>query len=74
MSNITVKEISSDLNLEIIFEGDNPILDITNSDINRPGLQLYGYYEYFDQDRVQIIGKAEWSYLASCQRIKGRKR
>ena len=29
VSNITVKEISSDLNLEIIFEGDNPILDIT---------------------------------------------
>ncbi|HHT51499.1 MAG TPA: HPr kinase/phosphorylase [Eubacteriaceae bacterium] len=70
MSNITVKEISSDLNLEIIFEGDNPILDITNSDINRPGLQLYGYYEYFDQDRVQIIGKAEWSYLASLSKDK----
>jgi HPr kinase/phosphorylase len=70
VSNITVKEISSDLNLEIIFEGDNPILDITNSDINRPGLQLYGYYEYFDQDRVQIIGKAEWSYLASLSKDK----
>lgn len=70
MSNITVKEISSDLNLEIIFEGDNPILDITNSDINRPGLQLYGYYKYFDQDRVQIIGKAEWSYLASLSKDK----
>jgi HPr kinase/phosphorylase len=65
MSNLSVQEITSDLDLEVIYQCSNPILDITNSDINRPGLQLYGFYEYFDQDRVQIIGKVEWSYLAS---------
>ena len=70
MSDLTIEEFSSDLGLEIIYEGSNSSLDITNSDINRPGLQLYGFYEYFDQDRVQIIGKAEWSYLTSLSKEK----
>lgn len=32
-------------------------------DINRPALQLYGFYEHFDEKRVQIIGMVEWAYL-----------
>ena len=31
--------------------------------INRPGLQLMGYYDYFDEKRVQLLGKAEYSYM-----------
>lgn len=38
---------------------------IRHSDINRPALQLTGYYEYFDSERVQLIGKVEYSYLKS---------
>ena len=40
-------------------------IEITTSDVNRPGLQLSGYMEYFGSDRVQIIGKMETTYLAS---------
>ncbi len=40
-------------------------IDITTSDVNRPGLQLSGYMEYFGTDRIQIIGKVEMTYLAS---------
>ena len=49
---------------------------ISNIDVNRPGLQLAGFYEYFDKGRIQIIGKAETAYLEQCgaeiraQRIK----
>ena len=32
-------------------------------EINRPGLQMAGYYEFFDGDRVQIFGKSEQGYL-----------
>ncbi|MCR1899138.1 HPr(Ser) kinase/phosphatase [Irregularibacter muris] len=65
MSALRVQEMSAEMNLEIIYQGSNLALDISSSDINRPGLQLYGYFEYFDQDRVQILGKVEWSYLSS---------
>ncbi len=35
------------------------------SDVNRPALQLHGFYEYFQPNRVQIIGNVEKAYLAS---------
>ena len=45
-----------------------PDLDLTQSeiqvpDINRPALQLTGYFDHFDSDRVQIIGSVEYTYL-----------
>ncbi len=36
---------------------------ISTSQVNRPGLQLAGFYEYFDPTRIQIIGREETSYL-----------
>lgn len=33
------------------------------SDVNRPALQLSGYFEHFEQSRVQIIGMVEYTYL-----------
>ncbi len=36
---------------------------IKNNDVNRPGLQLGGYYEFFDNNRIQIIGRSEESYI-----------
>jgi HPr kinase/phosphorylase len=38
---------------------------INHFEINRPALQLTGFYEYFDHVRVQIIGRVENSYLNS---------
>ena len=36
---------------------------ITTSEINRPALQLAGYLAHFDNERVQIIGYVEYTYL-----------
>lgn len=36
---------------------------ITMEEVNRPGLQLTGFFDYFDKDRVQILGLVELSYL-----------
>ena len=36
---------------------------ITLSDVNRPALQLCGYFEHFEKNRVQIIGTVEYTYL-----------
>lgn len=32
------------------------------SDVNRPALQLSGFFEHFEQSRVQIIGNVEYTY------------
>lgn len=36
---------------------------VTSDDINRPGLQITGYFDYFDRERLQLIGLVEISYL-----------
>ena len=36
---------------------------ITTADINRPAMQLTGFYNYFDPKRVQLIGMVETTYL-----------
>ena len=36
---------------------------ITVEDVNRPGLQLTGFFDYFDKDRMQLLGLVEISYL-----------
>ncbi len=38
---------------------------ITRREVNRPALQLAGFYERFDNDRLQIIGRVEHSFLDS---------
>lgn len=36
---------------------------VYTDDVSRPGLQLTGYFDYFDEERLQILGKAETSFL-----------
>ena len=40
-------------------------IEITVADVNRPSLQLAGFFEYFDPNRIQIIGMVEYTYLES---------
>lgn len=61
---VKIENLVSELNLEILNKGKDDVL-INVSDINRPGLQLAGFYNYFAQERIQIIGRAEWSYIDS---------
>ncbi len=44
-------------------KSDTSKIFITTPLVNRPGLQLAGFYEYFDDKRIQIMGREEISYL-----------
>lgn len=59
---VRVKDLIKDFELEVILEG-AVNHQITINDINRPGLQLAGFYNYFSKDRIQVIGMGEWSFL-----------
>ncbi|CCQ97955.1 HPr kinase/phosphorylase [[Clostridium] ultunense Esp] len=66
MDYITLDRIVDDLKLEIVYKADNiEEIKITASEINRPGLQLAGYFDKFAHDRLQIIGNVEWHYCNS---------
>lgn len=36
---------------------------ITTSDVNRPALQLTGYFKHFEESRIEIIGNVEYAYI-----------
>lgn len=61
---IAVEKMIEDLNLEIVVEAREKI-PITTIDINRPGLQLDGYYKHFAYERIQIMGMVETSFFNS---------
>ena len=61
---LPLKKVIEEFELEKIYETDD--LDsvmITNTDVNRPGLQMVGFFDYFDNNRIQIMGKVEFTYL-----------
>lgn len=37
--------------------------EVSIPEVNRPALQLSGFFDHFDSDRVQIIGYVEYTYL-----------
>ena len=37
--------------------------EVNVPDVNRPALQLVGFFDHFDSNRVQIIGNVEYNYL-----------
>ena len=65
---VTLKEIIDEFSLETIhLPMDASKLLVIETEINRPGLQLSGFYEYFNNERIQIVGKAEFAYLATME-------
>lgn len=64
-NSVELIKIVKEFNLEKIYapENLNEIM-ITRSEINRPGLQLTGFFEYFTPERIQILGRVESIYLS----------
>lgn len=65
MEAITIKHLAAKLKLEILAGGQGLDCIIDNDDIHRPGLELTGYFEFFPNERIQLLGKQEITYLHS---------
>lgn len=69
MDGVRLTEIVEKMNLKNLTPG----VDITERkvhvpDVNRPALQLTGFFDHFDLNRVQIIGNVECAYLETLTR------
>ena len=61
---VSLSAIIKETSLEIIHMPCNPDERmVTSADVNRPGLALSGYLDFFDKDRIQVMGKNEHSFL-----------
>ena len=63
-SSVALSKLVEKMNLKNL----TPDVDISQirimvPDINRPALQLTGYFEHFASERVQIVGYVEYTYL-----------
>lgn len=63
---VSLQKVIDEFKLETIYihKDANEVM-IDENDVNRPGLQLMGFYEYFNPERIQIIGKMEFAYLST---------
>ena len=64
MYSVALNDMIRHMKLEICTkELDNSGIKISDPDINRPALQLAGFFDHFDSERVQVIGNVEYAYL-----------
>ena len=64
IAKLPLNKLIEHFQLEVVYEPQNiESVFITKSDINRPGLQMVGFSRLFDNTRLQIMGKAEISFL-----------
>ena len=69
MSSVKLNKMIEKLQLvNLVPEVSTDEIEISSPEINRPALQLAGYFEHFASERVQIIGYVEYTYLKSLDR------
>ena len=68
-----LSDLVEEFNMEILTKAPNYTTQtVTISDVNRPALQLVGFYKYFEPMRLQILGKAEMVFLQAMMQEKRR--
>ena len=67
MANFTVslKKLTEKVSMDVVYAPqDLENISVQIAEVNRPGLFLAGYYDYFDKLRLQIMGLAEMNFLS----------
>ena len=61
---IRLSELVEKMNLKNLTpEVETAEKEVNVPDVNRPALQLAGFFDHFDSNRVQIIGNVEYTYV-----------
>jgi len=63
MKSITVQDLVNRFHLEILAGHSQLHRTISKSRVHRPGLEFVGYFDFFPQQRVQVLGRKEITYL-----------
>ena len=61
---VSLDRIIKEFSLEKLYMPERKV-SIESNDINRPGLPLAGFFGYFDDRRIQVIGKTEYGFLVT---------
>ena len=64
---VQAADFAKTLQLTVLSPSTQTEWDIRTTDLNRPGMQFCGFYEYFPFERPQVIGKVEMTYLENLE-------
>ena len=62
---VPLKTLIEEFKLETLYIPEGRKIKISQPEVNRPGLALSGFFEFFDHNRIQLLGNAEHQYIAS---------
>lgn len=69
MYGVTITELINKMEFQNLTpELDTDRIVVSHPEVNRPALQLTGFYDHFDNERVQMIGNVEIAYLSGLDR------
>ncbi|MBB6694182.1 HPr kinase/phosphorylase [Cohnella xylanilytica] len=71
---VRVSELVQQFQLEVVAGGDGMRRTIETDDLNRPGLEVAGYFAYYPVERAQIFGKTELAFLETLTSTERRER
>ena len=61
---VSLAKIIEELSLEVLYTPVDPdTVQVSVPSVNRPGLPLAGFYDHYEKERIQIIGRVEQIYL-----------
>lgn len=61
---VSLAEVMKECKIDALYLPDDAEkIPVTTPQVNRPGLQLAGFYDHFENARLEIIGKVEYLYL-----------
>ncbi|MBU5450106.1 HPr(Ser) kinase/phosphatase [Acetivibrio sp. MSJd-27] len=61
---VSMKQLQKEFNLEGVYEPEDiERRQVHCTDVNRPGLPIVGFFDYFERERLQILGRVEYTYL-----------
>ena len=66
---VNASEFAKGTKCEVLYSAYNEDIVLTTLNVNRPGLLLAGYDEYFEKSRVQVLGNAEIFYLQKLDKV-----
>ncbi len=61
---VPLKKLIKEFSFETVYMPEREVL-ISNMNVSRPGLVLNGFFDLFDETRIELIGRVEHAYLMS---------
>lgn len=61
---VSLAKIAKEIQLEVAYSPSDPNeIYVSSPNVNRPGIELTGFLEFYTPDRLIILGNTEYAYL-----------